>query len=160
MIIPITQAPSEQLRIISEPVPAQLTELHRDVIRDLVETFNSTPNCIGLAANQISRYWHVIIVDITRSRAQPYLMINPTILKASDDSQRVNDGCMSVSNGYRRGYTKRPKRLTVEWVDQYGDKHRQKFTGLLAAAIHHEIDHLNGVLFLDRLIERTRVSEF
>jgi peptide deformylase len=80
-------------------------------------------------------------------------MVNPTILKLSSDLQLVRDGCMSVDHGQRFAQTKRPKRLLVEWRDPLTwELKRQKFTGLMAACIHHEIDHLDGILFVDRII--------
>jgi peptide deformylase len=105
-----------------------------------------------LAANQLGHGWRAIIIDITPGRRETRLMINPVITKTGVAEQRVNDGCMSVFFGKTRGYTYRPKQITVEWFDVAMDKHRWKFSGISAAVIHHEIDHLNGVLFMDRLI--------
>jgi peptide deformylase len=153
MIKFIIQAPDDRLGIVATPFPDQLEDLHKDILIDLLETFKATHNCIGLAANQLGHPWRAIITDITPGRGETCIMVNPVITKASEAQQRVNDGCMSVKRGIRNGYTYRPKRITVEWVDVAGDKHRWKFSGLAAAAIHHEVDHLNGVLFLARLID-------
>lgn len=154
MRLPIIQAPDDRLRVVAESFPEQLEDLHKQVLTDLLDTFVATDGCIGLAVNQLGHAWRAIIVDITPARRETTLMVNPVIVKASEDRQRVNDGCMSIGNGKKRGYTYRPKRITVEWTDIAGDKHRWKFSGLHAAAIHHEVDHLDGILFLARLVNQ------
>lgn len=120
------------------------------VCADLRDTFAVTKNCIGLAAPQLGHPWRACIV--ATNRKDTYLMIDPVIIKQSENKQLVMDGCMSISNGLRKGQTGRPKRIEVCWLDEAGLPQRQKFSGLIAAAIHHEIDHLDGVLFLDRLL--------
>lgn len=154
MIRTILQAPDDRLRVVATPFPDQLEDEHKEVLVDLLDTFAATADCIGLAANQLGHSWRAIITDITPSRRETCLMVNPVITKASESQQRVHDGCMSIGNGKKRGYTYRPKRITVEWVDAAGDKHRWKFAGVSAAVIHHEVDHLNGVLFLARLVNQ------
>jgi peptide deformylase len=152
----ILQMPHPTLRQVAAPFPDQYagwTEEHAAVLKDLRDTFAETDNCIGLAANQIGQLWRAIVVDVTPKRTEPYVMVNPVIVKASEDLQLVNDGCMSIFEGKRHTATKRPKRITVEWLDPRTlEPLKQKFTGLLAACIHHEIDHLNGVLFVDRVV--------
>lgn len=160
MIKSIIQAPDYRLRILAksfpdDPFPDDLEMKHKEVLRDLLDTFEVTIDCIGLAATQIDHQWRAIIIDITPSRSETFLMMNPIIIKASEDLQRVNDGCVSINNGRRHDYTHRPKRITVEWVDVIGNKRQQKFHGLHAAVIHHEIDHLDGVLFTDRITARS-----
>lgn len=150
MIREILQAPDERLHRIAAEMPTVLSE----VACDLRETFAATSNCVGLAATQIGHLWRAIVVDVTRKRNQTILMINPVILKSSEDCQLVNDGCMSVQRGNLKGTTKRPKRIVVAWIDENGAAHKQKFSGFIAAVIHHEIDHLNGTLFTSRLIGR------
>lgn len=155
MMLPILQAPDDRLRQVAEPLPARAYDYninHKEAIQNLRATFEGTPNCIGLAANQLGLPWRVIVVDVSRQRSDIYLMVNPVITKASEDQQAVRDGCMSIRNGKWFAQTRRPKRLTVEWIDpEDGEPRRQKFAGLIAAVIHHEIDHLNGVLFTDSL---------
>jgi len=154
MRLPIIQAPDDRLRVTATPFPDELEDQHKQVLTDLLDTFTATAGCLGLAANQLGHAWRAIIVDITPGRHETSLMLNPIITKMSDDRQRVNDGCMSIGNGKKRGYTYRPKRITVEWVDIAGDKHRWKFSGLHAAVVHYEVDHLDGVLFLARLVNQ------
>lgn len=160
---PIIQAPDQRLRLVAQAVPAHGEAFNYDyeeVVDDLQDTFKETTNCIGLAASQLDHPVYgvirpvkrIIIVDITAGRTETYVMVNPVIVKASDDLQQVRDGCMSVGQGRRFANTKRPKRLVVEWVDPASwTAKKQKFSGLLAAVIHHEIDHLDGILYTDRI---------
>lgn len=153
MIRPIIQAPNPLLNMVAHPVPRPTDVLHRQSIKNLLDTFDNTENCVGLAATQLGFPWRVIVVDITPRRSETYVMVNPVITKMSEELQLVNDGCMSVEGGKKRAYTKRPKRLQIEWTDPIDwSVKRQKFSGLLAACIHHEVDHLDGVLFVDRII--------
>lgn len=149
MIKPIIQAPDTRLRRVAAALP----EVHHEtVVQDLLDTFMETRDCIGLAATQIGEPWRVIVVDVTPRRTETYLMVNPVITRASDDMQAVRDGCMSVRNGKWFQQTRRPKRIAVEWRDaETGLPRRQKFSGLIAAAVHHEVDHLEGILFTDRI---------
>lgn len=151
MIRPILQAPDSRLHIVANMMP--FPEQAKEVVQDLTDTFNDTSGCIGLAATQLGLPWRAIIVDVTQARTETYVMVNPVIVKMSEDLQEVNDGCMSVAYGKKRAKTKRPKRITVVWTDPVTEQpKRQKFSGLLAACIHHEIDHLDGVLFVDRIL--------
>jgi peptide deformylase len=145
----IIQAPDVRLRAVAKNLDSNDAG---SVVEDLRDTFAATGNCIGLAAPQLGHPWRAIIVDVTPKRLQTYLMVNPVIVKASEDLQLVRDGCMSVDGGRTKAATKRPKRIIVEWTDfDTGAAHRRKFSGLLAACIHHEVDHLEGLLFLNRL---------
>jgi peptide deformylase len=155
MMLPILQAPDDRLRQVAAPVDfadfSTVEALLPVAVEDLRDTFAGTPNCIGLAATQLGIGMRLIIVDTSRTRSQTRLMINPVITKASTDMQMVRDGCLSVQRGKWFAITRRPKRIEVAWHDEKGGGHWQKFNGTLAAAIHHEIDHLNGVLFTDKL---------
>lgn len=154
-VLPILQAPDQRLRQVAVDVPVvdgRITDTHAPLLADVRETFAATTgHCIGLAATQLGIPFRIIIVDVSRRRVDPCLMVNPVIVKASDQQQPVNDGCMSIDNGRTFARTYRPKRITVEWIDPHDGPKKQKFMGLLAAAIHHEVDHLNGVLFTDRV---------
>lgn len=159
----ILQVPDLRLREVAKPVDfsdLSTREVHLPVaIEDLRDTFAETPRSIGLAATQLGIPLRLIIVDTTKSRSQTWLMVNPAIVKASSEMQRVNDGCMSIDDGRRFAITERPKRIEVEWQDEAGKQHWQKFNGTLAACIHHEIDHLNGVLFTDKLADKPGASQ-
>jgi len=150
MIRSIIQAPDPRLRAVADLL--QDRDPATQVVTDLIDTFKETQNCIGLAATQLGHLWRAIIVDTTWNRVDTFIMVNPVIIQMSDDLQLVKDGCMSVANGKQFAETKRPKRITVTWMDLDTQlPRRQKFNGLLAAAIHHEIDHLDGILYTDRL---------
>lgn len=155
MKLPILQVPDERLRRVAAAVDfSDFTTVEvklPNAIDDMRETFAATAGCVGLAATQLGIELRVIIFDTTKSRSQTCVMVNPVVVKASEDTQSVRDGCMSIDHGRRFVYTRRPKRIEVEWQDAAGGKHWQKYNGLLAAVIHHEIDHLNGVLFTDKL---------
>lgn len=163
MIFPIIQHPDMRLRRIADPV-ADIAAMQgrptwETTIAWLLETFESTRGrCVGLAAPQLGIALRIIVVDVTPSRNETILMVNPTIDRASQDAQSVLDGCLSIRNGnpdtYRR--TKRPKRIEVSWFGADGAPHKGKFTGFIAAAVHHEVDHLDGVLFIDRIGQSTK----
>jgi peptide deformylase len=150
---PILQTPDDRLRKKAAPavLDGKPVEELQATIRDLRDTFETTPNCAGLAAPQIGVGLRVVIVDPSPYRCDTYLMVDPVITNASENFQLVNDGCMSIGNGTRRARTLRPKRIEVSWLDENLLPRRQKFSGFIAACIHHEIDHLNGVLFIDRV---------
>jgi peptide deformylase len=149
----IIQYPDERLRVVAAPLDVDSEEglaLARSVVLDLMDTFVETPRCIGLAATQIGLPNRVLIVDLKRQGIDLYVMVNPVIVKTTNQSQRVQDGCMSVDHGRKFSSTKRPLGITVEWIDgKTFEPRKQKFRNLIAACIHHEIDHLNGRLFID-----------
>lgn len=154
MIRPIIQHPDDRLRQVASRVPDDMpAEQLAQHVADLRETFAATGNCVGLAANQLGIPYRIVIVDMTRGRTGTVLMVNPVIDRASIDTQRVMDGCMSVKHGqpYTFRATQRPKRIEVSWLGANGVAQSGKFAGPIAAAIHHELDHLDGVLFLDRI---------
>jgi peptide deformylase len=154
MIRNIIQHPSQVLRERANEVEVddpQDLHIAQHLAQDLVDTFNHNPMAIGLAANQIGFLQRVIVVDITRRGVDRYVMLNPVIVKETVQTQRVADGCMSVEGGSKRATTKRPLGITVEWRDIDGKPHKQKFRNLIAAVVHHEIEHLDGKLFIDKL---------
>lgn len=144
----ILQFPNPRLKLRSKEVDLLGDPQFR--VKDLIDTFEAYSGCIGLAAPQIGIEERIIVVDVTRSRSDTYLMINPVIIKESQQMQRVEDGCMSVGLGKKYLVSRRPKSITVSWFDLMYAERKQKFTGLIAACIHHEIDHLDGVLMFDR----------
>jgi peptide deformylase len=153
MVREILQHPDPRLRIVAAELDMSTQEgidLAQGVAMDLLDTFVKTPRAIGLAATQIGLPHRVIVVDLKRQGIDLYVMINPVIVKQTPQMQRVKDGCMSVQHGNWFASTKRPLGITVEWIDSKdGSTRRQKFRNLIAAVVHHEIDHLNGRLFID-----------
>ncbi len=119
---------------------------------DMIETMNENDG-IGLAAPQVGVLKRLIVVDIEEN---PMVMINPEILEKSGE-QIINEGCLSVPN--KNGDVKRPEQLKVIYTDLDGNSHTIKTEGLLSVVISHEVDHLNGVLFIDKVIKETEVKE-
>jgi peptide deformylase len=119
---------------------------------DMIETMKENDG-IGLAAPQVGILKRIIVVDIGQG---PLVMVNPDILE-KDGEQIINEGCLSVPN--KNGNVKRPEKLKVTYTDLEGDKHTIKTEGLLSVVISHEVDHLNGVLFIDKVIEEDEATE-
>jgi len=119
---------------------------------DMIETMKENDG-IGLAAPQVGILKRIIVVDIGQG---PLVMVNPDILE-KDGEQIITEGCLSVPN--KNGNVKRPEKLKVTYTDLEGDKHTIKTEGLLSVVISHEVDHLNGVLFIDKVIEEDETTE-
>ena len=142
-----------ELRRLSEPVPEVDIQVKR-LVRDLKDTLLAYPGGIGLAAPQINIHQRVIIYRPKEGReekvtfGQPIALINPTILEAKDE-RRDSDGCLSFPNLY--GETVRPHYLHVSGFDGQGNPINRVYEGSDAVTVHHEIDHLDGVLFVDRI---------
>jgi peptide deformylase len=142
-LLPIHLLGSPVLREPAAPVP-EVTDEVRRLVDDMFETMDGAEG-VGLAANQIGMAVRVAVVDAEGSRIA---MINPTIAEASGKA-REEEGCLSIPDVY--GEVTRPERIVLEATDQHGAPYRLEAAGLLARAIQHEIDHLDGILFLDRL---------
>ncbi|EKQ69246.1 peptide deformylase [Leptolyngbyaceae cyanobacterium JSC-12] len=122
----------------------------KQIIREMLQTMYSADG-IGLAAPQVAVQKQIIVVDIEPNEAAkpPLILINPTIIKSSRDLSVTQEGCLSIPGVYLD--VKRPSEVEVSFKDETGRPQRLKATGLLACCIQHEIDHLNGVLFVDRV---------
>lgn len=116
----------------------------RQFISDLFETMDLAKG-VGLAANQVGKATRVAVVGVENERLA---LVNPVILSA-EGSAREEEGCLSVPEVY--GEVERPERIVLEATDANGQRYRREASGLLARAIQHEIDHLDGILFLDHL---------
>jgi len=122
--------------------------LSEDMIETMIEN-----NGIGLAAPQVGILKRLIVIDLEEN---PMIMVNPEILEKSGE-QTVNEGCLSVPN--RNGDVNRPEQLKVKYTDLDGNSHTIRTEGLMSVVISHEIDHLNGVLFIDKVIKETEAEE-
>ncbi len=156
-IRPILIIPEPQLRQISAPV----LKIDRDVeklVADMLETMYDAPG-IGLAAVQVGVKKRVITIDVARDDApkDPIALINPEIIAVSEETSIYNEGCLSIPEYYEE--VERPARVTVRYQDLKGAMQQTEAEGLLATCIQHEIDHLNGILFIDHLsrLKRERV---
>lgn len=153
-ILPILEVPDPRLRTVSAPVEDVNDEL-RALIADMFETMYEAPG-IGLAAIQVGVPKRVIVMDLQEEEdeegkpvKEPRVFINPEILDPSDDQSVYTEGCLSVPDQYAD--VERPARCRVKWLDEHGAAHDAVFEGLLATCIQHEMDHLEGVVFIDHL---------
>ena len=148
-IRPIIIAPDPVLKAKAKPV----TEIDGRIAKlmdDMLETMYKAPG-IGLAAPQVGILDRVIVVDVAGEdeKPQPFVMANPEILLASDELSVHNEGCLSIPDLYAD--VTRPKQVRVRYLDRGGEVREIDADGLLATCVQHEIDHLNGILFIDHL---------
>jgi peptide deformylase len=150
MIRPILIHPDPRLKKIAPPV-ADLSDELRILADDMLATMYDAPG-IGLAAPQIGQSMRLIVMDCTRDETappQPMAMFNPEIIAQSDDRSTYDEGCLSIPEIFAE--VERPAAVTVRWLDRDGNEQQQDFTGLWATCVQHEIDHLDGKLFIDYL---------
>jgi len=148
-VLPIIHVPSPVLKEVAQPVQ----EITADILRqldDMAETMYEAPG-IGLAAPQIGMLNRLIVMDCADDGEAPELwqMINPEIIHLSDETSELTEGCLSIP-GHTASVT-RPAEVKVRFTTPKGAVEEMQATGLLAACVQHEIDHLNGVLFIDHL---------
>jgi peptide deformylase len=120
----------------------------RQLVDDLFETMRAAKG-VGLAANQVGVARRVAVVDVGEQEPPPLVLINPVITQRSDDGEIAEEGCLSIPEIF--GDVERPLAITVEALDRDGRPYRVEVSGYKARAIQHEIDHLDGILFLDHL---------
>ena len=156
---PLVILPDAQLRLISEPVAAVTDEI-RTLARDMIETMYDAPG-VGLAAIQIGVAKRVVTIDTSKDETarNPTVYLNPEIVWTSEEKRVYDEGCLSIPEFY--GEVERPDRVRVRYMNLDGQTVEQEADGLLATCLQHEIDHLNGVLFIDHLskLKRDRVMK-
>ncbi|MBM3607553.1 MAG: peptide deformylase [Alphaproteobacteria bacterium] len=165
---PIIILPDKRLRLVCEPV-AKADDGVRALLDDMLETMYDAPG-IGLAAIQVAVPKRVIVVDVAKrtesenaeggeavEKKNPICLINPEILWASDERSVYDEGCLSIPEFYAD--VERPARVKVGYLDRMGERCELDADGLLATCLQHEIDHLNGVLFIDYIsrLKRERI---
>jgi len=147
-LIPIICIPDPVLREVASPV-AEVTDGVRRLLDDMVETMYDAPG-IGLAAPQVNVSERLIVMDCGADDApELYKMINPEIVARSDDTAILEEGCLSIPK--QTAEVKRPAIVDVRYTDIEGAEKTLRSEGLLAACVQHEIDHLDGVLFIDHI---------
>ncbi|RVT39790.1 peptide deformylase [Sphingobium algorifonticola] len=153
-ILPIIETPDPRLRTISTPVEAIDADLLR-LIDDMFETMYDAPG-IGLAAIQVGVPKRVLVIDLQEPEEEggppvkrPLVFINPQILDGSGDLSVYQEGCLSVPDQYAD--VERPASIRVSWMDRDGRIREEQLDGLLATCLQHEMDHLEGILFIDHL---------
>jgi peptide deformylase len=147
--LPILIAPNQILKARARPVKPDDSDLVRDLIPRMFATMYSAPG-IGLAAPQVSESLRLIVIDLVpNDKKQPHSLINPEVIAASDELATREEGCLSLPGQYAD--ITRPARVKVRYLDETGAKREMEAGGLLAACLQHEIDHLDGILFVDLL---------
>jgi peptide deformylase len=143
--------PDAVLREVAQPV-AKITPAILQLMDDMLETMYEEAG-VGLAAPQIGVLQRVIVIDVHAGKEhltpQPLQMVNPEIIAKSEETSIYEEGCLSIPQAH--GDVERPARVTVRYMDRDGQEQQIDADGLLATCVQHEIDHLNGVLFIDHL---------
>ncbi|MGM0562201.1 MAG: peptide deformylase [Pseudomonadota bacterium] len=148
-LLPIVTAPDPVLKTKAKPVE-RVDDAIRKLMDDMLETMYAAPG-IGLAAPQVGVSKRVIVVDVTSEdeERKPLLMANPELIQVSDHDASYEEGCLSVPEYF--GEVARPAEIRVRYIDRENEIRELEADGLLATCIQHEIDHLDGILFLDHL---------
>lgn len=146
----VVTMPADVLRATAQPV-GEVTDLVRQQLEAMVETMYHAEG-IGLAANQVGLLHRIIVVDTDqreKHERHPIKLINPVILAKSDEIWSYREGCLSIPGQYAE--VERPYAVDVKYLDETGKERTISAEGLLSSCLQHEIDHLNGVLFIDHL---------
>ncbi len=148
-LLPIITAPDPRLKQVC-PSVEQVDDEIRRLLSDMLETMYDAPG-IGLAAPQVGVLKRVIVVDVSREDEEraPLKMVNPELTWVSDHDASYDEGCLSLPEHYAE--VVRPAEIKVEYLDESGAKQELSADGLLATCIQHEIDHLDGILFVDHI---------
>jgi peptide deformylase len=158
-LLPIIEVPDAILRAQSAPVERIDDDLKR-LVADMFETMYKAPG-IGLAAVQVAVPRRLLVIDLQDPDPvaegeeeeppvrRPHVFINPEILHRSDARKVYNEGCLSIPEQYAE--VERPDVIRARWLDEEGRSHEGEFDGLMSVCLQHEVDHLNGVLFIDHL---------
>ena len=153
----IVKLPDKRLRLVSKPIKRIDQEI-RSLVDDLFETMYDAPG-IGLAAIQVGVPARVFTMDLSKKEGpqEPRIFVNPEIVWKSEETATYEEGCLSIPEYY--GDVERPAQVKVKFLDLDGEPREIEADGLLATCLQHEIDHLNGVLFIDHLskLKRDRV---
>jgi peptide deformylase len=145
----IIKLPDKRLRLVSEPVK-RIDDGIRKLVDDMFDTMYKAPG-IGLAAIQIGVPKRVVILDLSKKEDdhKPLVFINPEATWTSEEKSKYEEGCLSIPEYYEE--VERPAKVKVKYLDLDGKAHETEAKGLLATCLQHEIDHINGVLFIDHL---------
>ncbi|MCE1182966.1 MAG: peptide deformylase [Rhodocyclales bacterium] len=154
-LLPILRFPDVRLKKVAAPV-AKIDESIRQLAADMAETMYEAPG-IGLAATQVDVHRRVVVIDISEEKNQLRVLVNPEVVRC-DGFTIGEEGCLSVPGIYDK--VERAERVTVKYLDLDGQAQTLEADGLLAVCIQHEIDHLNGKVFVDHLsqLKQTRIK--
>lgn len=146
-ILNILRYPDPRLHKVAKPV-AQVDDRIRQLVKDMAQTMYDAPG-IGLAATQVDVHERVVVMDLSENQDELMVLINPEIVWASEDIQVYEEGCLSVPGVYDE--VRRAAQIKVRALDESGQSREFDADGLLAVCIQHELDHLNGKVFVQRL---------
>ncbi|MBG3014181.1 peptide deformylase [Proteus faecis] len=156
-VLPLLRFPDERLRRVAVPVEKVDDEI-RTLIDNMIETMYAERG-IGLAAPQVNVSKRIVVIDVSENRAQPIALINPEIISTEGEVMDMMDGCLSIPDSFAP--TQRYRFLKVKALDRNGDVIELEASDLFAGCIQHELDHLDGKLFIDHLspLKRQRIEK-
>lgn len=154
-LLPILEFPDPRLRTVAKPV-TEVDDKIRQLVADMFDTMYDAPG-VGLAASQVNVHQRVVVIDVSEDKSQPLVFINPEIEVLDPEVSEYDEGCLSVPGFYET--VVRPNHIRVKALDCDGKPFEIEPDGLLAVCIQHELDHLNGKLFVDHIspFKRTRI---
>lgn len=154
-LLPILEFPDPRLRTVAKPV-TEVDAKIRQLVDDMFDTMYDAPG-IGLAASQVNVHKRVVVIDVSEDKSQPLVFINPEIEVLDAELSEYDEGCLSVPGFYET--VVRPGHIRVKALDRDGNAFEIEPQGVLAVCIQHELDHLNGKLFVDHIspFKRTRI---
>lgn len=154
-VLDILEFPDPRLRTRAKPVET-VTDSTRTLIDDMFATMYAAPG-IGLAATQVNVHQRLLVIDVSEDHSEPLVFINPEITVLDPTLGEYDEGCLSVPGFYET--VERPQRISVTALDRNGESFTRELQGLLAICLQHEIDHLDGKLFVDYIspLKRQRI---
>ncbi|WP_298576202.1 peptide deformylase [uncultured Luteimonas sp.] len=149
-LLPILEYPHPRLRTVARPVDATQLEdpIFQRLLDDMFQTMYEAPG-IGLAATQVDTHQRFMVIDVTEGREQPLVFVNPVVRERSTELRLHQEGCLSIPGVFAD--VTRPDGIVVEALDRHGKPFELRVDGLLATCVQHEVDHLDGKLFIDYL---------
>ena len=160
-VLEILEVPHPGLRAVAKPVDT-VDDAVKKIVADMFDTMYDARG-IGLAATQVAIEQRIVTIDLQEPESdaedakpvrRPHVFVNPEIVSVSEELSSYSEGCLSIPEQYAE--VLRPARCRLKWLDEQGAPHEDDFDGLMATAIQHEIDHLNGVLFIDHISKLKR----
>ena len=146
-LLDILEYPDERLRTIAKPV-ADVNDDIRKIVDDMLETMYDAKG-VGLAATQVNIHHRIVVMDFSDDNSEPLVLINPTFEALTEELTDISEGCLSVPTVFE--LLDRPAEVRMTALDRDGKEYSMDFDGLAAVCVQHEIDHLNGKLFVDYL---------
>jgi peptide deformylase len=155
-LLTILEFPDPRLRTLAKPV-SRFDQALQNLIDDMFDTMYAAPG-IGLAATQVNVHQQLIVMDISENKDTPWVFINPALTVLDEEVQSYDEGCLSVPGFYET--VTRPKHVKIDALDRHGRPFTMQDNEMLAICIQHEMDHLNGKLFVDYLsaLKRNRIK--